>query len=1129
MPISFYGLTFLPFVALTGGSAILLRRRGLRGHARAAFGFTITASAGLAALALLAGSDLRAPTAVLAAQGALLLVLGGFARSRGFVFAGTLGIFGGLECGLLHAGVPEATHAHLAALAMLGALGAAWRLGFSRGAFARRAGHSVVDATAVAAVLAALLLGRFATTPPTTANLTAYGLVSAVLCLLGVVYRRPAGALLAFLPLLRFGPGGLAIAGMSTAAEVRPLAFAVGAAIPLFATLAFRRAGTLLHRPLPGRDRSPLAALPPAILVFHALGTLTVLPSIDAFGPTPAPFVGVLLGGATLFVCAVALRSAVTAVLAAVEVFAAGPLGALMFAADPCGPAGALGLAAGFAAVCGLVVLLVRHRRRETLLARPVLLALAPLALLLLARLAFLPLEAEFRGEGAAAGANLALAAAPTLLRLDVPGPVVLAEVAAGLAVVLVPVGLLDAAGARIDLYPIGLLAGGALAVLLSRGRIAAAAPALLHLAGALAFAVALSISGRGEGWLLAASFLLVAAGARAVSTRRPALGGTVMLLSLIGLVSLGIGHRVLGLEPRWQPALVLFSAAAAALAWRVRALAAPRVASGVAAAPFVAAGLALGFLLALVVAAAEPSTRHFSASDLAAAGLGALAGTVAAGAFGACAGRALRVVLPAVALLLAVFVTAPVNLLIRGDWRIFPRPDVEVALIAAVAAARFPLGLPRLGKLSGVVYAPAVLAILLTALELEHASTPLALVAATAVPAVLLLRTRRPVHAGTAGLTALLASWSVAIWAVPKTGRPAPEILPLLAAVSAALLLVFEVLAARLRSAHGEIARGFAPAAVAAGVAAVAGVAGNAAALPDLPARADTVVLSALATLTALVVALRASGRSRAMPHVAAGAVLALYGLLAARTGVFGMLDGFHLHVAAGLGAALLLYGATRADPPRTAFRIDALLLTAPVAIAGLPALAEAGPAAGRAAAGFLLAAAVWGMAATRFGRRSCAAVSVVLVNLAVFALWRYRDVVDPAFYGVPAGLSILIGTEAMRKELSRPARLGGLVVGAAALYGSVAVQVLRVEEPHHAVVLFALGLVTVTLGFLRDRNELLVAGTTVVILDVVAYLARHGFEESFLGAGLLVLAGLTVLTVGTLASRRRKRRDEG
>ena len=96
------------------------------------------------------------------------------------------------------------------------------------------------------------------------------------------------------------------------------------------------------------------------------------------------------------------------------------------------------------------------------------------------------------------------------------------------------------------------------------------------------------------------------------------------------------------------------------------------------------------------------------------------------------------------------------------------------------------------------------------------------------------------------------------------------------------------------------------------------------------------------------------------------------------------------------------------------------------------------------------------------------------------------------------------------------------------ALLYGSVAVQVVRVETPLHALILFGLGLVTVVLGFALRRNAWIVVGVVVIVLDVVVYLLVHGFETGFFGAALLVVAGFVVMAVAAVATARRRRRAE-
>jgi hypothetical protein len=428
-----------------------------------------------------------------------------------------------------------------------------------------------------------------------------------------------------------------------------------------------------------------------------------------------------------------------------------------------------------------------------------------------------------------------------------------------------------------------------------------------------------------------------------------------------------------------------------------------------------------------------------------------------------------------------------------------------------------------------GVPYLVALLALLLTCFETDHLTTPLTFTAVAGAAFVLLLRDRRPGHADALGGAVVLAAWAFAIYAVPETGRPPAEILPLLAAVTTALAVVFLLVAARLR-------RGPALAAAAAArltrvavitlLIAPAFVAWNVLALGDEPAAGLGLGLTALATVgSGLVATLLAVRRERpALLHVPVLAGLALHAFVTVRTDLLAGLDGHHLHLLAAIGAGLLVLGDRLGDPLRIPLRLDALLLPVLAAGSALLDLVGAVDLEGRGALAFFLAAAVYGVAAFRERRPALGWLSLALVDLALFSIWRHRGIVDPAFYGVPAGLSLVLGSEVARRGDARRQGAWLLAAGLVVLYGSVAVQVLRVEEPAHALVLFGLGLLSVAWGAVRARNDVLLAGTAAVVLDVVAYFVQHGFARDFVGAGLLVGSGLTVLAGGALAARRRR-----
>jgi hypothetical protein len=160
----------------------------------------------------------------------------------------------------------------------------------------------------------------------------------------------------------------------------------------------------------------------------------------------------------------------------------------------------------------------------------------------------------------------------------------------------------------------------------------------------------------------------------------------------------------------------------------------------------------------------------------------------------------------------------------------------------------------------------------------------------------------------------------------------------------------------------------------------------------------------------------------------------------------------------------------------------------------------------------------------AGRQGRRWVRYVAFALANVGAWAFWLDLGLVDPTLYGLPPGLTLLVLAEVERGRLSSKAHLGLLATGFALAYGGIAVQIITVGGALHAVLLLAAGLVSVGIGWRVRRADLLIGGTAAVILDVVCYLVRHGFQQNFISAGLLLFAGATVLLAATVAARMRR-----
>lgn len=158
------------------------------------------------------------------------------------------------------------------------------------------------------------------------------------------------------------------------------------------------------------------------------------------------------------------------------------------------------------------------------------------------------------------------------------------------------------------------------------------------------------------------------------------------------------------------------------------------------------------------------------------------------------------------------------------------------------------------------------------------------------------------------------------------------------------------------------------------------------------------------------------------------------------------------------------------------------------------------------------------------RQGKPGARYLAFALANVGAWAFWFDLGLFDPTLYGLPPGLTLLALAELERGRLSTKAHLGLLASGFALAYGGIAVQIITAGGALHAALLLVGGLISVGVGWRARRADLLIGGTAAVVLDVICYLARHGFQQSFISAGLLLFAGATVLLVATVAARMRR-----
>lgn len=1072
MPLAWYGLTCLPYLVAIAWIARRLDDRPAM--ARLAHRWSQLIAAGLLVIGCLS-SDLRAPTAVFGAAGLTFAGIGLWLRRPRFTALAAPALIG--------SAIAAALWLHLSpARALLLAEGAVALLLAALLPLARRRDQAT---PLLWSALAPLVIGGLALAfaPPDPA------LLLALPPLLAVAAARArhadlAASVAAATLALGLIPPLLALLGLDPSLRA-PL----GAAALLIAAEAHRAL-----RPRPRRRTpAPPIALPLGLTL--AFGGWLIAHADGLVGPATLALVGALWLHAALRLHA---RRAIPVAVLALAAAAGWTLtrASLPDSWIPLGPA-----LVGLAAVALARVDRPRLRRHRALLtatgggaaivaavvavglaldAAPPHPAIASVLVALLAA-ALAPRTPATRALHAAA--LLAPGAAAGLLAADAPhdGLDVLALIAAPLAY-----AALDAARrAGRPLLPLAdrAAAGFTLATALGAG-------GALLIYGLLREAPAPALQCLG--------LLLLTGLARHAAMRHPRTGTAAVLLLTAALVWGPLTLALWPLPTALRPTLYALTALAAALLAAPLGLHRGTARRGAA----IIAGLVLAGLVPWIGAGFVPGLDASPPFGLTGAPLAAclLSWGALLIALAPARHRALTALLAAVPLAIGW----PV---LSAAWA-HPAPAIELALLAALAARRTP----------AAGFALAALALVATGGEPRST-----LFAATLTPLLALpLLTARPLgRAIEATLyAAFLAATAWLIALVPSSGRSPLEILPPIAAIAAALLTAVAALAPRLDRLPADLAADLRPrlprAMLALGGLALGLIGANVATrLGTLapPPVIATALLAAGLTLAVAIAHARRTGHRLAV-DCALLAVAAAHLFLATRTALLTPLDGLHALLWAAAAPALRFIGGVTDLTVRLRHR--ALLLPIPALIITLPHHADA-------AVACLLAATTWGLAARQTGRPAFTGLGLALLLAAAARMLLAMHVVDPAFYGLPAGLALVVGAWIERDHLGRRAAEVLQLTGVILADLSIAVQVVRLDAPTHALALFALGLATVAIGWRRRRGDLMIAGAVAVVVDVTLHLLRTGFARGFLAAALLIGAGAVVLLVAGHHTRRR------
>ena len=176
-----------------------------------------------------------------------------------------------------------------------------------------------------------------------------------------------------------------------------------------------------------------------------------------------------------------------------------------------------------------------------------------------------------------------------------------------------------------------------------------------------------------------------------------------------------------------------------------------------------------------------------------------------------------------------------------------------------------------------------------------------------------------------------------------------------------------------------------------------------------------------------------------------------------------------------------------------------------------------------------FILAAVHFAMIYFDTQKRIPLVLALVLLNISLFQFWRSYSVIDPQFYAIPVGLTLLAIAEINRKEFTKEWLLGLRIAGMAIIYGSSGIQVLMtLQSPVYWLVLGVLSLTGLIIGVWRNSPVYTYTAALFLVTDIVGYALKYGADHGIMEGMLMVLAGLTLLGLSLFFHIQRQRKNQ-
>lgn len=172
----------------------------------------------------------------------------------------------------------------------------------------------------------------------------------------------------------------------------------------------------------------------------------------------------------------------------------------------------------------------------------------------------------------------------------------------------------------------------------------------------------------------------------------------------------------------------------------------------------------------------------------------------------------------------------------------------------------------------------------------------------------------------------------------------------------------------------------------------------------------------------------------------------------------------------------------------------------------------------------GLLLAAAFYFFQGMEEDRKRNWTLSVVILNIAIAMLWDELHWYDAQLFMIPAGASILLLVELLRREIPEFLHAPLRYIGALTILTSPAFEIVQ-GSWWHLLSLMILSVAVLLLAMGLRTRALVYSGTAFLIVDLVAIVVRSGIDHPHLLWGAGIILGLCVIGLAAYCEHHREK----